>query len=125
MEAAFSREERVTLVGSTTGDLGGVHDALVNHVHILLGVGVVAEANLTAVADLLVDHAAVHAGVLGDLADGGLQSSGDDLCAGLLVAVQGGDQLFHSGHGAMIFAPVFSSPCRVAISSSTAATALT
>ena len=46
--------------------------------HVLLGVGVVAVADLAAGADLLEDDAAVHTGVLGDLADGGLQSRGDD-----------------------------------------------
>ena len=57
-----------------TGHLGGIHDAGLDHVAVLGGVGVVAVADLAAGADLLVDHRAIHTGVLGDLANQGLQS---------------------------------------------------
>src|SRR5699024_5552042 len=81
------------------GHLGGIHNAVGNHVHILLCIGVVTVANLAAVADLLVHHGAIHAGILRNLTDRSLESHGDDPGAGLLVAGQGLDQLLHSGNG--------------------------
>lgn len=77
-------------------DLGRVDDAGRDHVAVRLGVGVVAIADLAAGADLVVDDGAVDAGILGDLADRGLQRSCDDLRAGLLVAGQLCDQLLNS-----------------------------
>src|SRR5699024_10248903 len=74
-------------------------DTAGDHVAIDLVIGVVAIADLAAGADLLEDDGAVHAGVLGNLADGSLQSLGDDLRAGLLVAAELGDQLLHGGDG--------------------------
>ena len=81
-----------------TGHLGGIHDTCGDHVNILLGVSVVAVANLLGGADLLVDHAAVHTGVFSDLADGSLQSGGNDLGTGLLVTLQLGQQLLNSSN---------------------------
>ena len=82
-----------------TGDLGRIDDTGADHVAVNLLVGVEAVADLAAALDLLKHHAAVHTGVLGDLADRLLQRVDDDLHAGLLVALDLADELLDRGNG--------------------------
>ena len=69
------------------GDLGRVDDADLEHVAVLAGGGVVAEAGVLVFQDLGDDDFAVFAGVVGDLPGRGLQGLGDDVEADLLVAL--------------------------------------
>ena len=65
-----------------TGDLRRIDDTGGDHVAVGGAVGIVAEADLAAVLDLLEDDGAVDTGVLGDLADRSLQRLDDDGRAG-------------------------------------------
>ena len=77
---------------SAAADLGGVNDAQLDHVAVLVVGGVKAIGGAGAVVDVVEDDGAFQTGVSGDLHDGGLQSLGNDGSAGLLVALHGGDQ---------------------------------
>src|SRR5262249_35993375 len=101
--------------------LGRVDDAGLDQVGVLVLQGVVTEVAL-AVGHLADDHAAVLAGVLGDLVDRGRAGADDDLVAGVLVvrqargldrlrgpqqrdAAPGRDALFARGAGGVRGAP--------------------
>ena len=79
MDAAFCSAVRVTLVGSMTPG----HDQVL----VLVGLGVVAVAQLRRLLHLAHDDRALGARVLGDHADRLLERAPDDIDAGLLVFV--------------------------------------
>src|SRR5688500_7732679 len=68
-------------------DLCRDDDAHFHHVAVLVGEGVVAEGGGFVFLDLLGDDGAVHAGVFGDLLDGGFDGAADDFDADALVVV--------------------------------------
>ena len=68
-------------------DLRGVHDPRLEHVHVLAGGRVQAPSRVER-SDLLDDHAALEAGVRGDLLEGRLERLAHDQRAGRLVALQ-------------------------------------
>ena len=84
IEAAFSRATRREATGLSL--LGGVDDAALEEVLILLGAGVIAVIGL-AVLHLVDDDAAFKAGVLDNHAQRLLDGAADDLDAELLVLV--------------------------------------
>ena len=86
MLAAFSRATRREFTGLSL--LGGVDDAALEEVLVLLGAGIVAVVAL-AVLDLVDDDAAFEAGVLDNHAQRLLDGAADDLDAELLVLVLG------------------------------------
>ncbi len=86
MLAAFSRATRREFTGLSL--LGGIDDAALEEVLVLLSAGVVVVVAL-AVLDLVDDDAAFKAGVLDDHAQGLLDGATDDLDAELLVLVLG------------------------------------
>ena len=71
--------------------LGGIDDAGLHHVDVLVLLGVVAHGLVGGLHDLVDHHAGVHAGVGGDLEAGLLERVLDDLHAALLVLVADGE----------------------------------
>ena len=74
---------------SRTNDFHGIDDACLEHVDILLGLGIKAEGAGLAVIDLADHDRPLDAGVLGDLTDRSLEGAQNDVDARLHVGVLG------------------------------------
>ena len=74
---------------SASGNLCRVNDAALQHITVLLAVGIEAVADLARLTDLGDDDGAVKTRILGNLLHGSNKRLGNDLSTGLFVAVKG------------------------------------
>ena len=86
------RRDRRRVLDRRPGHLGRIDDARVEHVHVLAGHDVVADARILLLGlrtpHVLDDDVAVESGVLGQSAEGLVQRAPDDVDAGVGVAFQ-------------------------------------
>ena len=83
---------------STAADLGRVDNAEGDHVTVGVVGSVITEVDVLVAGNRVQNNGAFDTGVRGDLHDRGLQGLRNDSCAGLLIALEGGNQLL-SGLG--------------------------